>query len=1499
MSGMEGLSIVANVIAVVDLSLKVISWCSKYAQDVKDSSDGRARLLQAAITLHYESGKTHDLLSSKRGNKLKASQKLAQAMGSSEVQLRELETLLSDKASCSSLRWPLRKEKVESAIRNIENAIRTLLEVLQIDTTRVILDIDDRTEAGQRRAAIDQLPYVSDAAWDSHAEEHNATCLKNTRIDILQDINDWVEDTADQAKTVFWLNGMAGTGKSTISRTIARSLFETKRLGASFFFKRGETNRGSISRFVPTIARQLVANQPVLEPCIHEAVLHEPSITSKAVRVQFERLIMEPLSRCPNDFHKDTPIAIIVDALDECESDADIYLIINLLSGTRKIQRPRPRIFVTSHPDLPIRLGFNDVQGTYQDLILHEIPAQVIEHDITIFLEHETEQIKRRWNHSVAEIRRLATDWPGNECIRLLTRRAAPLFIVAATECRFIADRRHGSPEEQLHRLLNSSADSTSSQMDRTYGSVLSQLLGSNCSKRKKEAIIHEVKRIVGTIINLASPLSSSALSRLVKIDQKTIDTRLDFLHSVLSVPSSSEAPIRMLHASFRDYLMDLDAKGNPFWIDGIISAQAILRDCFRVMGSLKADICHLGFPGTPRTTLKAEFIDACIPLEVQYACIYWIHHQVVAGVGHGDVKRIFEFLEEHLLHWIEALNLLGRAYQITGLIRNLRSILDIKSESDKQLIAFLDDAIRFVDTDMETINLTPLQIYSSVLAFAPTNSVVQKTFSADTPGWMEIVTGRRSDWDPRLRSFHNYSHQNEHVKLSHSTMFSPDSKLLCSTFGESLRIWSCDTGECIEDLKTDEDPLMAVSPNGRYLAATTTNAKYRIRLLSLESVGHLSELAQDKALGALAFSKDSALLWTCSIDGEVKVWDVETRKCVRELKYPENWAQTIRYPIKMDKDPSWIDEGQLTFSMNYKPVLLLSEGETHAHILFLESGEENLSFDIEISCSDVSDPIRFSPDGKLLAAPSAHGSVIMIWDLRTRVCLWKLVRYDFSYTEDLVPSGSLTGHLLFSQDSGLLAIAYRDRKILVWDMQSGDCSAKLAVNCSTHLPVIAFSSNKEFLLIANEIEVGFRDHIEAWNLNKGSRMAATRCHMDNIQYLLFSSDGKSFVSGLFGGEIKLWDWPSFLGESLEDAREMESLVLSPDASIAAACYGGNELRTWDAVTGEMLQELTTGLALSNIFSLSFSPNSSFIATANTSNAAAVWNARNGRCEWQFRGSSQNIQVQFSPNSQRIAVSHEGPESGYRIDVWKHASGSFSLEYTRDKAWGNFFMFSQCGSVLFLGHMSGKWGFHCAAGKLLHGIHMDPTQSEALSMAISGDSSVLALGFRFQVEVWDLESMRCINRWKSKFGANLSFSSTGTLLAGGSGQTTRIRDYITGEVVADIEFAEQDREMHSFLPDNSGIRTNYGDIVLSSSTVPQQHLAPKFGLKDRWIQWNGHNLIKLPVDLSGVETAVAGTACELTIAFGCSWERVVILKLSEDEELLKLLPLLEETTHIA
>ncbi|KAI1009512.1 hypothetical protein LB504_003127 [Fusarium proliferatum] len=1440
MSGLEGLGIVANVLAVVDLSLKVISWCSKYAQDVKNSSDSRARLLQAAITLHYESDKIHGLLTGKNGSKLKASQKLAHAMGSSKLQLRELESLLSDKNNCSSLKWPLRKEEVESAIRNIEKTMETLSEALKIDTVGIILDIDDRTEAGRRRAVIDQLPCVIDAIWDSHAEEHNATCLKNTRKDILRDINDWVKDTTDRAKTVFWLNGMAGTGKSTISRTIARSLSETGTLGASFFFKRGETHRGNISKFVTTIARQLATNQSALEPYIHEAVLQEPTITSKAIRVQFERLIVEPLTRCSNDNHCETPIAIVVDALDECESDADIYQTINLFSGTRDLRHPRPRIFVTSRPDLPIRLGFKDVEGTYQDLILHEIPPQVIENDIAIFLQHETELIRISWDISVPERRRLPADWPGSECVRLLTKRATPLFIFAATVCRFIADRRHGNPEEQLQRFLENLGDDTSSRMDITYKPVLSQLLGSNCSRRKKKLIIHEFQRIVGTIINLASPLSLSALSRLLNIDQRVIDTRLDLLHSVLSIPSSAEEPIRLFHLSFRDYLMDSDLEENQLGINEKKSAKVLVRDCFRVMGGLEPDICHLGVPGKSRSTLKPEFIDACIPPEIQYACIYWISHQLVAGVREGDAEAILEFLEKHLLHWVEALTLLGRVYQITGLMRNLRSILntEARSRSDRKLIELLEDSIRFVDTDLETINLTPLQIYSSVLVFAPTNSIIRKTFAAELPGYVERVVGTRSDWDPRLRSFVDYNDGLETMDPVRFIVFSPDSTLLCSATNNRVRIWSCDTGECIEDLEADEAALVAFSPNGKYLAVTTGVSEHGLYIMSLEMVGNSSELTQNTPLHALAFSQDSAFLWTCTNDGNIEVWNVETQKCSRKLEFPKKRAGMTKRLSVYNAD--W------TFSLKDPNVLLISVGHK-AYVWFLESGEEGKSFDMTFTDDYGNDPV-FSPDGKLLATPGTRVSAVRIWDVQFGECLWELDMYD-SYL--------LNG--VFSPDSRLLAITSSDDSIRVWELRSGECSAELITRSPFPHSAIAFSPDMEFVVLARPIGHGLGSTIEGWNLKTKALTVAKGCHIHGAKHLLFSQDGKLCISGGSNNETQLWDWKSFLNEPLESASKISSLILSHDASmlgVLTSALDGKEVRLLDTATDGVLWELKA----------------------------------KRKCSWISS-------FEVSPNSQYIAVTYREYDDS-RIEVWKRVGATFKLEQTWESPLVDHISFSSCGKLLFRSTFSSEIEtFSCGTGKLVNRLELDRCSGDKVSTAIMDASSVLALGFEVKVQIWKLTSMTCIHMWHTEYDRDLVLSSKGTLLASRSDRKRQhmlLWNWVTGERISEIEVIGVDWKFYGFLPENSGVRTNYGDILLKPGTVSRQCLNPTFTLMEGWIQWRGHKLVKLPPECDQAKTAVTATASEITAVVGSDSQRIVIIKLMEDEELKRLLSLIGE-----
>jgi hypothetical protein len=58
-------------------------------------------------------------------------------------------------------------------------------------------------------------------------------CLRGTRKGVLWEIERWL--TGEREQRVFWLNGLAGTGKSTIAQMYAERAFADGKLGASFF----------------------------------------------------------------------------------------------------------------------------------------------------------------------------------------------------------------------------------------------------------------------------------------------------------------------------------------------------------------------------------------------------------------------------------------------------------------------------------------------------------------------------------------------------------------------------------------------------------------------------------------------------------------------------------------------------------------------------------------------------------------------------------------------------------------------------------------------------------------------------------------------------------------------------------------------------------------------------------------------------------------------------------------------------------------------------------------------------------------------------------------------------------------------------------------------------------------------------------------------------------------------------------------------------------------
>ncbi|KXJ86484.1 WD domain protein [Microdochium bolleyi] len=668
------------------------------------------------------------------------------------------------------------KDLLKQITPNKIEAERKLFDICS-DSFVLIQDLD-------QKFVLDRLPSANGASFDSHADQHNPTCLPNTRVELLEDISRWIEEPHSQ--TIFWLNGMAGTGKSTISRTVA-STRSGKELGASFFFKRGEADRGNLAKFVPTIAQQLASKAPNITSLIKNAIDADPEVLRGAIQTQFDKLILGPLSEAPISWAR---LLIVVDALDECEQDADIkWLIKNLsrLSG----KKTRIRILVTSRPDLPIRLGFKRIKDKYQYLVLHEMPAQVINPDIRRFLDSEFGMIRNDFNETVEDPRRLSHDWPGEKQLDDLTTMAAPLFIFAATLCRFVGDRRFGSPSMQLSKVLDHKRNHYGSQLGQTYGPVLNSQLPPNVSAAQQEDIVQNFTLVVGAIVTLANPLSVLSLSRLLGIPCDSVDSRLDLLHSVLDIRTDG-SPVRLLHLSFRDYLVDPAQKEtNRFWIDERSSHCRLAQHCFRVMkASLRENVTTMSYPGMRRSEVDAAQIANALPPEVQYACRYWAHHQTAADFREDDGSGVFGFLEMHLLHWLEAMSLMGLAQETIEMMRCAASW--IKNGACPRLSAFLSDAIRFVQASFSAIDEAPLQIYSSALVFAPSRSVVRRSFEKCVPKWVSLWPQVEENWDACLVVLEGHS------GLVTSVVFSHDSKTIASASYDNttVRIWDVETGQ-------------------------------------------------------------------------------------------------------------------------------------------------------------------------------------------------------------------------------------------------------------------------------------------------------------------------------------------------------------------------------------------------------------------------------------------------------------------------------------------------------------------------------------------------------------------------------------------------------------------------------------------------------------------------------------------------------------------------------
>src|SRR5882724_11893451 len=117
-------------------------------------------------------------------------------------------------------------------------------------------------------------------------EYQRTTCLENTRLDVIKDVMEWIADNSDDRKTVLWVYGLAGPGKSTLFTTIARMLRGIHRLGAFFFFSR-DIPQSNFATLIRTLAHQLASFDARFCAAISQVAASNENIPGMPLDFQF------------------------------------------------------------------------------------------------------------------------------------------------------------------------------------------------------------------------------------------------------------------------------------------------------------------------------------------------------------------------------------------------------------------------------------------------------------------------------------------------------------------------------------------------------------------------------------------------------------------------------------------------------------------------------------------------------------------------------------------------------------------------------------------------------------------------------------------------------------------------------------------------------------------------------------------------------------------------------------------------------------------------------------------------------------------------------------------------------------------------------------------------------------------------------------------------------------------------------------------------------------
>jgi WD40 repeat protein len=474
---------------------------------------------------------------------------------------------------------------------------------------------------------------------------------------------------------------------------------------------------------------------------------------------------------------------------------------------------------------------------------------------------------------------------------------------------------------------------------------------------------------------------------------------------------------------------------------------------------------------------------------------------------------------------------------------------------------------------------------------------------------------------------------------------------------------------------------------------------------------------------------------------------------------------------------------------------------------------------------------MAFSPDGTRLAKANKNGDV-RVWNALTGEELLTFLDPDESYPMCVT----------FSADGKRLACGDSEGVVKIWDADQGQRGFTLQQATGGVMRLLISPNRKR---LAGEMDDGA---IQVWDAETGRvvlGIPTLKGKAGFFRNLTFSPDGRRLAAGASAngkGVFHVWDAQT--GEVLRTGnwrppRGVDSVAFSPDGKRLATSHQLQEVKVWDAETGQDLLTLKSKSTI--VESLTFSPDGKLLACGD-SKSLNIWDGATGKPVHVFESQQDIIHhVVFSPNGKRlVSSSHDGTAK-----VWDAATAAniFTLKH---KECVNCSAFTPDGKRLLTLASNGVLTvWDAATGQEMARFPSPPGGTSCLNF--QDDGRRLAVSSGGAAEIWETAAGKDVHTLKGLAGkvSGVTFSADGARILAKDEKGAQVTwDAVSGlPIAAAGDPPPPDGQLEAFNPERTlRARARRNTVLVVDPNDPRPTSAYVFGavLSDvsRQVRWH-------------------------------------------------------------